>query len=79
MVGIHIHGLKDIAGHISTMGVNPFSYVRVPGTQTLMSNVVRCYSPLGKNSTDRYNWIARNLSAMVEEAITIRNRFQTWR
>ena len=79
VVGIHIHGLKNIAGHISTMGANPFSYVRVPGTQTLMSKVVRCYNPPGRNSTERYNWIARNLSAMVEEAVAIRNRFRVRR
>ncbi len=79
IVGIHIHGLKDRYGHTSTMGANPFSYVRVPRIQRPMSTVVRCYNPSGRNSTDKYNWIASNLSAMVEESIAIRNQFSTRR
>ena len=79
IVGIHIYGLKDRYGHISTMGSNPFSCIRIPGTRALMSTVVKCYKPPGRNSTDRYNWIASNLSEMVEEAIAIRNQSYTWK
>ncbi len=75
VVGIRIHGLEDKYGRISRMGTNPFSYVRVPGTCTLMSTVVKCYKPPGRDSTKKYNWIADNLSAMVEEAIAIRNQY----
>ena len=79
VVGIHVHGLKDRYGRTSAMGYNPFDYVALPGTQTLMSTVVKCYTPSGRNSPERYNLIARNLSAMVEEAIAIRNQFYTRR
>ena len=75
IVGIHIHGLRNRDGFTSTRGENPFSYVRVPRTRTLMSTVVKCYNPPGRDSTAKYNWIASNLSAMVEEAIAIRNQF----
>ena len=75
VVGIHIHGLKDRYGLTSTMGANPFLYVRVPKTRTPMSTVVKCYNPPGRDSTAKYNWIANYLSAMVEEAIAIRNQF----
>ena len=74
VVGIHIYGLKDMNGFTSRMGSNPFSAVKVPGTQKLMSTVVKCYNPPGGNSNEKYDWIARNLSKMVEEAIDIRNR-----
>ena len=79
VVGIHIHGLKDRYGRISTIGDNPFSYVSVPGTQTAMSSVVKCYNPPGWNSTDKYHWIDQYLSSIVEEAIGIRNPLRTWR
>ena len=51
--------------------------IQTPGTQTPLSTVVTCYNLPGWNSTARYNWIASNLSAMVEEAIAIRNQFPT--
>lgn len=66
---------KDRYGRISTMGANPFSHVRVPGTRMLMSTIVKCYKPSGRNSTERYNWISNNISRMVEEAIAIRNEY----
>lgn len=74
VVGIHIYGLKDMNRLTSIMGSNPFSAVKVPGTQKLMSTVVKCYNPTGGNSNEKYAWITHNLSKMVEEAIDIRNR-----
>ena len=79
VVGIHIHGLKDRHRHTTTMGANPFSYFLIRGTQTPLSKVVKCYNPPGRDSMERYNWIVINLSAMIEEAIAIRNQFPTWR
>ena len=79
VVGIHVHGLKDRYGRTSAMGYNPFGYFTFPRTVTAMSSVVRCYNPPGRNSTERYNWIANNLSAIVEEAIDIRKKFQAGR
>ena len=75
VVGVYIHGLKDVFGKNSIMGSNPFSYIQIPGAFTLMSRVVTCYNPSGWNSTDRYSWISRNLSSMVEDAIATRKRY----
>lgn len=75
VVGIHIHGLKDKSGYVSSKGDNPFSYVFVPGTRTAMSRIVNCCSPTGANSREKYAWIEHNLSPKVEEAIRIRNQY----
>lgn len=75
VVGIYVHGLKDVFGSISTMGPNPFFHIQIPGTCVPLSRVVTCYNPEGWNSTARYSWISRNLSEMVEDAITTRRRY----
>ncbi|MDE2827648.1 MAG: TIR domain-containing protein [Bacteroidota bacterium] len=72
VVGIYIHGLKDSNGYISIKGMNPFDYVYFNDGRKL-SAVVQCYDPTGRNSTQRYDWISKNLSSAVEEAISIRN------
>ncbi len=73
VVGIHVHGLKDSDGHTSSKGKNPFDFITLGKQGEKLSSVVRCYDPLGKNSRECYDWIARNLANEVEEAIRIRN------
>lgn len=72
VVGIHIHGLKDLNGNISTKGNNPFDYITHGPTKNKLSSIVKCYNPAGTNSKDRYGWISKYLANAVEEAITIR-------
>ena len=72
VVGIRIHGLRDKDGRTATRGDNPFNYIK-RGQQKL-SDVVKCYTPAGRNSKERYDWIAKHLSNVVEEAIRIRNK-----
>jgi len=72
VVGIYIHGLKDLNGNISTKGNNPFDYITLGTTKTKLSSVVKCYNPQGTNSKDRYAWIKKHLENAVEEAIKIR-------
>lgn len=72
VVGIHIHGLKNNDGYISTQGANPFDYITFPSGKKL-SQVVKCYNPSGNNSKERYDWICKYIGAVVEEAVTIRN------
>ena len=74
VVGIHVHGLKDLNGRISRKGPNPFDLVRFSGSRRAMSPVVQCYNPKGGSSQERYAWIEKNLSRVIEEAITIRNQ-----
>lgn len=70
IAGIHIHGLKDSEGNLSSKGANPFDYIRKNGQS--LSSIVKCYNPSG-HSQSIYGWIKDNLSRIVEEAIQIRN------
>lgn len=73
VVGIHIHGLKDADGRVSTKGDNPFDYIGYGNTGKKLSSIVKCYNPVGSNSQERYAWIKKHLANAVEEAIRIRN------
>ena len=72
VVGIHIHGLKNSDGKVSTKGKNPFSFIGYGDTGKKLSSIVKCYDPAGSNSAERYAWIKKHLANAVEEAITIR-------
>lgn len=74
VVGIHIHGLKDLNERISRKGPNPFDSVRFSGSRRAMSSVVQCYDPKGRSSQERYAWIEKNLSRAIEDAIKIRDQ-----
>ena len=76
LAGIHIHGLRNQDGRISSKGPNPFAHFTVAdsdGHRRPLSSVVKCYNPPGTNSRQRYNWIRDNLADIVEEALRIRN------
>jgi len=72
VVGIYIHGIKNLAGETSTKGNNPFDYITHGPTKQKLSSIVKCYSPGGATSKEKYAWIAQHLSNAVEEAIRIR-------
>lgn len=72
VVGIHIYGLKNLNGQISTKGANPFDYITHGPTKKRLSSIVKCYTPTGANSKERYAWISKHLANAVEEAIRIR-------
>lgn len=73
VVGIYIHGLKNLDGNISSKGNNPFDYISFNSSSKKLSSVVKCYNPAGTNSRERYAWITQHLANAVEEAIKIRN------
>jgi len=73
VVGIHIHGLKDKDGNVSTKGTNPFDSIGYGNSGKKLSSIVKCYDPQGSNSQERYDWIKKHLADAVEEAISIRN------
>jgi hypothetical protein len=73
VVGIRIHGLKNSAGEVSTVGNNPFDYITHGSTKKPLSSIVKCYDAPGSDSKARYDWIAKYLSDAVEEAIRIRS------
>lgn len=74
IVGIYIHGIADINGKTTSKGANPFDYINFGDTKKL-SSIVKCYTPAGADSKERYAWISTNLAAAVEEAIAIRNKY----
>lgn len=74
VVGIHINGLKNRDGYTSPKGANPFDYITHGPTKKKLSSIVKCYSPGGANSQERYSWISKHLANAVEEAIKIRKR-----
>jgi hypothetical protein len=73
VVGIRIHGLKNTDSYIAKQGKNPFDFIGYRDTGKKLSTIVKCYSPTGSNSKERYAWIAKHLENAVEEAIRIRN------
>lgn len=74
VVGIRIHGLRDLNQQLAPRGGNPFDHVTMGGTTTKMSSIVMCYDPVGSDSKARYAWIKKYLADAVEEAINIRKK-----
>lgn len=73
VVGIRIHGIKNLVGQTAQPGGNPFDHVSLNATGQRLSEIVKCYDPSGGTSKEKYGWICNNLSAAVEEAIWIRS------
>lgn len=74
VVGIYIHGLRNLERETSDKGANPFGCLSLMNSRKPLSSVLKCYDPPGATSKERYAWIAENLSDVVEEAIRIRER-----
>ena len=74
VVGIHIHGLQDAAGNTTPKGGNPFAAITLGSAETRLSSIVKCYTPAGRTSRERYDWIATHLANAVEEAVSIRQK-----
>lgn len=72
VVGIRIHGLKDFSGATSTAGANPFDYITHGTTKKKLSQIVKCYTPAGQTSQEKYDWIKKHIANAIEEAIEIR-------
>lgn len=74
VVGIRIHGIKNLSGEIASYGNNPFDHVTHGPTKKKLSSIVKCYNPSGSTSKEKYAWIVKYLEDAVEEAITIRKQ-----
>lgn len=72
VVGIRIHGLKNLAGYTSSSGKNPFDFIGYGDSGKKLSSIVKCYDPVGSDSKEKYAWISKYLSDAVEEAVGIR-------
>ena len=57
VVGIHMHGLKNLGGKTATKGSNPFAEIPHGKSEEKLSTIVKCYTPSGSDSKERYAWI----------------------
>jgi hypothetical protein len=73
IVGICIHNLKDANEKQSSRGRNPFDHLTFG--EKKFSSVVKLYDPPYTTSTNVYDHIKKNISAWVEEAVTIRGKY----
>jgi len=73
VVGIYIHGIKNLSRETSAQGKNPFDAITHGASGKKLSSIVKCYNPAGRTSKEKYAWISKHLSNAVEEAIRIRN------
>jgi hypothetical protein len=67
LVGIRIHGLKNLRGQTSQRGANPFSSVVLKDGTTLDSRV-DLHDPAGLNSRAIYHSISQNLDRWIANA-----------
>lgn len=72
IVGIRIHGIKNLKGEIGKMGANPFDCIKHGPTGQKLSSIVKCYNPGGATSKEKYAWISQHLANAVAEAVQIR-------
>jgi hypothetical protein len=75
VVGVYIHNLKDLAGNQTTKGGNPFEDFTMKRDQKKLSSVVKAYDPAYTDSKEVYNYINKNLSNWIEEAVNIRDNY----
>ena len=73
LVGVYIHGLKNLGGEQASKGANPFVDFTVEGKA--LSSIVKAYDPPYASSKSVYDYIKSNLAAWVEEAIEIRAKY----
>jgi len=69
IVGIYIHGLKDIDGNQTTKGSNPFYQIYIGEENKRLSNYVTCFDSSYKSSTYVYDDIKENIEQLIEDAI----------
>ena len=72
VVGVHVHNLLDSDKEQATKGANPFASIKYGSTGKLLSSIVKAYDPPYSTSTSVYDYIKKNLSDWVEEAVAIR-------
>jgi len=75
LVGVYIHGLKNLSGEQTTKGSNPFVGFTVGSDKAALSSIVKVYDPPYTSSKSVYDYIKSNLANWVEEAIEIRDKY----
>ena len=78
VLGIHIHGLKDLNGNTSTKGTSPFTDLKVSedGRLVTLGSAPTLKNPAGSTSKDIYASIQNNIESWIEEAIQNRAKYK---
>lgn len=69
VVGIRIHGLKNLDGYTSSAGANPFAQIKTKAGDTL-DKWVPLYDPSGADSKAIYATISDNIESWINSAYT---------
>ncbi len=72
VLGVHIHGLKDMNGYVSQKGPSPFSSIPLKNGKNLY-DYVPIFDPQGADSKAIYSALEENLPAWIDYAIKVRN------
>ncbi len=75
VLGIFVHNLKDSSEKQANKGKNPFDDFTMKKDNTKLSSIVKSYNPPYADSKLVYNYISKNLSDWIEEAISIRKNY----
>jgi len=75
VVGIFIHGLKDLDGKQSSQGRNPFEEFTMKKDGKKLSSIVKAHNPPYSDSKQVYAHIKDNLADWIDEAIEIRENY----
>ena len=72
VLGIYVHNLKDSYGKQASKGKNPFDEFTMKRDSKKLSSIVKAYDPPHQDSKSVYDYISKNISGWIEEAIRIR-------
>lgn len=75
VVGIYIHNLKDSDGKQAKKGGNPFDDFTMQRDKKKLSSIVKAYNPPHSDSKSAYDYVSKNISDWIEEAIKIREGY----
>lgn len=78
VLGIYVHGLKDLNGNTSTKGNSPFSDLKVSedGSLVTLGSIPPLKNPAGATSKEKYASIQNNIENWIEEAIDLRAQYK---
>lgn len=74
--GIYIHKLKDSEGKQSSKGNNPFSQFTLGSDKKNFADIVPVFESSYSSSQYVYDDIKNNIEDLVEEAISVRNKYK---
>lgn len=78
VLGVRIHGLKDLNGNTSSMGSNPFTDIKVldGGKLATLGSIPPLKAPSGSDSKAKYADIRDNIEDWIEDAIAVRAKYK---